>query len=64
MPDIDKTIEDLKRTEQFLTEYEFDGHIQQIHDAIELLKEYQEAKPLIDAISDSVHETAKMFRKD
>ena len=31
-------------------------------DALELLKEYQEAKPLIDAISDSVHETAKMFR--
>lgn len=31
-------------------------------DALELLKEYKEAKPLIDAISDSVHETAKMFR--
>lgn len=33
-------------------------------DALELLKEYKEAKPLIDAISDSVHETAKMFRQN
>lgn len=33
-------------------------------DALELMKEYQEAKPLIDAISDSVHETAKMFRQN
>ena len=37
--------------------------INNLYDALELLKEYQEAKPLIDAISDSVHETAKMFRK-
>lgn len=35
-----------------------------MRDALELLKEYQEAKPLIDAISDSVHETAKMFRQN
>ena len=42
MPDIDKTIEELKRTEQFLSEYEFDGHIQQVHDALELLEEQQE----------------------
>lgn len=35
-----------------------------LRDALELLKEYQEAKPLIDAISDSVHETAKMFRQN
>ena len=34
-----------------------------LRDALELLKEYKEAKPLIDAISDSVHETAKMFRR-
>lgn len=33
-------------------------------DALELLKEYKEAKPLIDAISDSVHETAKIFRQN
>ena len=39
MTDIDKTIAELKRTEQFLIEYEFDGHIRQVHDAIELLKQ-------------------------
>ena len=33
-------------------------------DALELLKEYKEAKLLIDAISDSVHETANMFRQN
>ena len=59
MADIEKTIEELKRTEQFLTEYGFDGHIQQVHDAIELLKE-QEAK---EQISDAIHETAKQFRQ-
>ena len=47
MADIDKTIAELKRTEQFLIEYEFDGHIQQVHDAIELLKEQQETKERI-----------------
>ena len=35
-----------------------------IQRAIEMLKEYQEAKPLIDALSDSVHDTAKIFRRD
>lgn len=61
MADIEKTIEELKRTEQFLTEYGFDGHIQQVHDAIELLKEYKEIK---ETISDEIHETAKMFRRE
>lgn len=35
-----------------------------IRDAKELLKEYKAIKPLVDDISDQVHETAKMFRKD
>lgn len=32
-------------------------------DAIALLKEYRDAKPLIDEISGQVHDCAKMFRK-
>lgn len=41
MLDREKVIEGLKLTEQFLIQYEFSGHIQQIHDAIELLKEQE-----------------------
>lgn len=33
-------------------------------DALKLLKEYRGAKPLIDAISDQLHDCAKMFRRD
>ena len=33
-------------------------------DAIALLKEYRGAKPLIDEISNQVHDCAKMFRRD
>ena len=35
-----------------------------IDDAIELLKEYRGAKPLIDEISNQVYDCAKMFRRD
>ena len=34
-----------------------------VEDATELLKEYRGAKPLIDAISDQMHEAASMFRR-
>lgn len=34
-----------------------------VEDAVELLKEYCGAKPLIDEISNQVHDCAKMFRK-
>lgn len=35
-----------------------------VEDAVELLKEYRGAKPLIDEISNQVHDCAKMFRRD
>lgn len=35
-----------------------------VRKAVKFLKDYKQAKPLIDAISDQVHETAKMFRKN
>ena len=34
-----------------------------VEDAVELLKEYRGAKPLIDEISGQVHDCAKMFRR-
>lgn len=35
-----------------------------VEDALGLLKEYRGAKPLIDEISNQVHDCAKMFRRD
>ena len=34
-----------------------------VEDADELLKEYRGAKPMIDAISDQIHEASSMFRR-
>ena len=34
-----------------------------IKNAIDMLKEYKGAKPLIDSISDAIHDTAKIFRQ-
>ena len=74
MAELEKTIEGMKELSAYLfREYSkvrseeaniYYDRFCAASDALELLKEYQEAKPLIDAISDSVHETAKMFRQN
>lgn len=45
------------------TDTQFD-YVDEIRDAIQYLKDYRMVKPLIDAISDQVHETASMFRRN
>ena len=66
MTDMEKVIKELHDTRQYLEDKEWSDrcaspHIDAINDALALLKEYRAIK---ETISDEIHETAKMFRRE